>query len=418
MVIKGTSCAGARRIAAHLSCTQTNERNVLHELRGVAAEDLLGALREMEVVAAATRCKKPFYHASINTPAHEQLTDVERALAVERLEAALGLSGQPRVVVIHRKNDRVHCHIVWSRIDLMRMRAISDSHNYRKHELVARALEREFGHARVQGAHVEREGRPRPKRTPSHAEMLQAERTGISPQDVTKQITDIWRCTSSGWEFAGKLEQAGFLLARGDRRDFVVVDAKGGVHSLARRVEGATAKDIRQRMADLDPARLPSVVEARRTLRQRSTKNTGPTEAPPFRRQKGLPAGSPATAQNRMTARSAPPHGESKFARKMNYHPHSVVDRKGTRTAHRLAKVTGEQGNRFLHRGRVRALPRMFYVRLKPARSNGVWFGSNPHAENHTAIRGKWKLFEREERIEVSGLAARGHGRANHRFCR
>src|SRR5262249_42219912 len=151
---KGTSCAGAARIAKHLSCTETNERNELYELRGVAAQDLYGALREMEAVALGTRAQRPFYHASINTPAHERLTDEQRAHAIDRLEEALDLSGQPRVVVIHHKRDcgdrlREHCHIVWSRIDFARMRVISDSHNYRKHERVARQLEREFGHARV-----------------------------------------------------------------------------------------------------------------------------------------------------------------------------------------------------------------------------------------------------------------------------
>ena len=156
-------------------------------MRGVAAKDLRGALQEMEEAAAACpNCRKPLYHASINTRAGERLNDTQRMQAIDRLERELGLTGQPRVVVVHEKkdrqrHDREHCHVVWSRIDLARLRAISDSHNYRKHELVARELERAFGHERVQGAHIEREGRARPKRTPSHAEMQQGARTGISP---------------------------------------------------------------------------------------------------------------------------------------------------------------------------------------------------------------------------------------------
>jgi hypothetical protein len=142
----------------------------------------------MEAVAAGTRTTKPFYHGSINTRADERLTDEQRMQAIDRLEAALGLTGQARVVVVHEMEGREHCHIVWSRIDLERMAAISDSHNYRKHEEVARALEREFGHQRVQGAHIEREGKERPKRTPSHSEMLQAERTGIGTQQA-KELT-------------------------------------------------------------------------------------------------------------------------------------------------------------------------------------------------------------------------------------
>ena len=123
--------------------TDTNERAEVKELRGVVAEDLRGALLEIEAVAAGARTTKPFYHGSINTREDERLTDEQRTHAIDKLEAALGLTGQPRVVVVHVKEGREHCHIVWSRIDLDRMAAISDSHNYRKHEQVARDLERE-----------------------------------------------------------------------------------------------------------------------------------------------------------------------------------------------------------------------------------------------------------------------------------
>src|SRR5271156_7111479 len=182
MVIKGKSVAGADRLANHLERTDTNERMEVGEFRGVASADLRGALREMEAVASACpNCKRPFYHASINTRADERLTPEQREQAIDRLEKELGLTGQPRVVVMHAKKDREHIHIVWSRIDLDTMRTISDSHNYRKHEIVARELERAFGHERVQGAHIERDGQPRPERTPSHKEHQQAERTGISP---------------------------------------------------------------------------------------------------------------------------------------------------------------------------------------------------------------------------------------------
>jgi len=273
MVIKGVACAGASRLAAHLTRTDTNERVKLLEFRGVAAEDLRGALTEMEAVAAGTRTKKPFYHASISSRADERLTDEQRTYAIDRLEAELGLSGQARVVVVHEKKDREHFHIVWSRIDLERMTAISDSHNYRKHELVARSLEREFGHERVQGAHVEREGQARPQRTPSHAEMLQAERTGLSPQQIKEQVTELWRGTGSGQAFAAALSDAGFILARGDRRDFVVIDPRGGTHSLSRRVEDANAQDIRNRMADIDAARLPTVAEAKKIQRDRQSRD-------------------------------------------------------------------------------------------------------------------------------------------------
>jgi relaxase-like protein len=268
VIIKGTSCAGARRLAVHLTRTDTNERAEVKEIRGVVAQDLSGALREMEGVASGARTNKPFYHGSINTRADERLTDEQRTYAIDKLEASLGLTGQARVVVVHEKEGREHCHIVWSRIDLDRMAAISDSHNYRKHEQVARALEKEFGHERVQGAHIERDGKERPDRTPSHSEMLQADRTGVSPAAARALMTDLWRETDSGKSFQEALETKWWVLARGDRRDFVAIDSEGGLHSVARRIEGAKAADVRQRFADIDPASLPSVAEAKQMQRE------------------------------------------------------------------------------------------------------------------------------------------------------
>lgn len=269
MIIKGKSVGGARRLAKHLVRADTNERVEVLELRGVVSEDLKSALLEMEAVAAGARTEKPFYHGSINTRADERLTVEQRMHAIDRLEATLGLTGQSRAVVLHVKEGREHCHIVWSRIDQDRMVAISDSHNYRKHEQVARELEREFGLERVQGAHVERDGKERPKRTPSHSEMLQADRTGLTPQEIKEQVTALWRQTNTGQEFAAELSKAGFVLARGDRRDFVIIDRAGGTHSMARRIEGARAADIRERMTDLDPASLPSVTHAKQMQRIR-----------------------------------------------------------------------------------------------------------------------------------------------------
>jgi Relaxase/Mobilisation nuclease domain len=262
VIIKGGSVrGGARRLAAHLMRADTNERVEIRELRGVAARDLRGALLDIEAVGVGVTGERIFYHASINP---EQPISAEQwARAIDRLEQELGLTDQPRVVVAHCKDGRDHCHIVWSRIDLDRMALIPDNHNFRKHEIVARELEREFGHQKVQGAHIDRDGKERPERTLSHAEMLQADRTGVSAREVKEQITQLWQSTETGKDFANALEQNGFVLARGDRRDFVVIDRNGGTHSLVRRIEGATAKDLRKRMADIDSGRLPSVAEAK-----------------------------------------------------------------------------------------------------------------------------------------------------------
>ena len=82
-------------------------------------------------------------------------------------------------------------------------------------------------------------------------------------------MTDLWRETDSGKSSRQALETKWWVLARGDRRGFVAIDSEGGVHSVARRIEGAKAADVRQRFADIDPASLPSVAEAKQVQRER-----------------------------------------------------------------------------------------------------------------------------------------------------
>lgn len=234
------------------------------EIRGTVASDLRGALREMSAVAAGTRCKRNLYHASINVRIEERLELVQWMFSIDSLEKRLQLLGQPRIVVMHKKHGREHLHIVWSRIDALKMCAIPDSHNYRAHEEVSRELERVFGHQYTQGAHVERDGLARPKRTHSHAEQQQRDRTkGNEIASIVSEITSLWRSTNNGTSFQAALQERSYILARGDRRDFVIVDRRGGIHSLARRIEGVRVAQLRARLQDLDFQSLPSAKEAR-----------------------------------------------------------------------------------------------------------------------------------------------------------
>jgi hypothetical protein len=264
MIIKGRSRAGADELATHLMRVDTNELMEVIEIRGTIASDLRGALREMCAVAAGTRCKSNLYHGSINVRVEERLELEQWRFAIETLEERLGLSGQPRAIVMHQKHGREHIHIVWSRIDCLRMCAIPDSHNYRAHEEVSRELERIFGHEFTQGAHVERDGVARPARTRSHAEQQQRDRTGGADlATIVVEVTDLWRVTDSGLAYQTALKEKGYLLARGDHRDFVIVDRQGGIHSLARRIEGIRVAELRAGLRDLDLASLPSTKEAR-----------------------------------------------------------------------------------------------------------------------------------------------------------
>jgi hypothetical protein len=263
MIIKGTARTGPDVLGKYLGNADKNERIEVLEVKGTLAQDLVGALVEMDAYAEGTKCEKPLYHSMISPEPPFRLTPEQRESAIDALEKKLGLEGHARVVVLHEKLGREHIHVVWTRIDLEGMRAVSDSHNYRKHEEVARDLERRFDHPHVQGAHAEREGAERPDRSPSRAELRQQERTGIKGQEVRAEVTAAFRASDSAEAFKAALEAKGYVLAQGDRRDFVIVDRAGGVHSLARRIEDVKAAELREFMKPVDRAALPKAEQAK-----------------------------------------------------------------------------------------------------------------------------------------------------------
>lgn len=288
MIIKGGSRAGAGSLAAHVLRTDQNERVRIVDLAGVIADTLGGALAEMEAQACGTRASKPLYHVSISPdPKAPPMTKAQWATAIERLETRLGLTGCARAIIEHEKAGaggllRTHRHVVWSRTDPLTGRIVSDSLNWRTHEQVARELEIGFGHAPVCGAHARMAGQDRPRRNPKDWEEQQRARTGIDPREVKRTVTAIWRGSDSGRAFQAGLAAAGLTLARGDKPGvMVLIDSAGGLHGLARRIEGVKAAEIKARLSDLDPATLPTVKEARARLRERDggTVAKGPSRA-------------------------------------------------------------------------------------------------------------------------------------------
>lgn len=280
MIINGGSRSNGAFFARHLMRADENERVDVVEMRGLGAETVSDAFREMQAMARGTACKNFFYHANINTRADERLSPEQWAQAVDTLERELHLEGQPRFVVEHQKEGRTHCHVVWSRIDRDSFTTISDSLTYPKHERAARECEEAFGHEAVPSVLVKDRETPRPERNPQDWESFRAADTGIDPKAMRAELTELWQHSDSGPAFAAALEERGYILARGDRRDFCVIDSAGDEHSLARRIAGVKAADVRARMADVDREVLPSVEEARAMARQRPEEPTGDSSAP------------------------------------------------------------------------------------------------------------------------------------------
>jgi len=266
MIIKGGAAGNTGFWSKHLQRSDTNDRAEVMEISGLLATNLPSSLREMEAIAAQSRCGGNFmYQANINPRGEERLTEAQWREAIDTLENHLGLAGHQRVVVEHEKAGRVHRHVVWNRVDVETLRVADIGGNYFAHERVARTLELKFDLQRTASLHGERKPDGRPDRPEELWQKRAAERSGIDPKQVTAELTDLWRKTDSGKAFAAAIEERGYILAQGDRRNFCVVDQSGDAHSLARRIDGAKVKEVRERLAGIDPASLPTVDEARTT---------------------------------------------------------------------------------------------------------------------------------------------------------
>jgi len=263
MIIKGHSSTG-RGLGSYL-LQDKNERVEVWGIRGDIPRDLSETLNDWRSDAQTSPCSKPLYHAQLSPD--RVLSREEWDTAIALFEKEMGLENQPRATVLHDYKGREHLHLVYARID-ENGKAISDSWNYLHHEKAARAIERELGMEKTQGAFIDREGE-RPERAPDHADMQQGERLKIDPHEVKAEVTALYRSADSGRAFVAALESEGYTLARGDQRGYVILDPAGGVHSLAR-VAGVKVAELRETLQDYPLRDLPSVEEAREQAQDRA----------------------------------------------------------------------------------------------------------------------------------------------------
>jgi len=272
MIIKGGSRAAPGQLAWHLQRRDTNERIEILELQSLT-QTLGQAFRDWQTLTEGTRGTKGLYHANIDPAKDYTMTREQWQRAVEVLERELGLERQPRAVILHEKHGREHIHVVWARTDIDRMVLRSDSQNYLAHERASKKLEEEFGHEPVPGKHAKRDREKEPEfpsAEANQAEWQQAERTGLDLTARKDQITALRQASDSGQAFKTALEDNGYILAKGDRRDFVIVDEAGSIHSLARQIRDMKAAELRAFMKDIDREKLPTAEEAVALQEQRS----------------------------------------------------------------------------------------------------------------------------------------------------
>lgn len=272
MILKGSQRAGAKQLSAHLLNQRDNEHVRVHDLRGFAADDLHGALAEAYAVSKGTKCKQFMFSLSLNPPKGATVGEAGFEKAADAAERALGLEGQPRAIVFHEKEGRIHAHVVWSRIDAATMRAVNLPHFKRKLTGLSRELFLEHGWTLPDGLRV---GRGKSPLNFTLAEWQQAKRLGRDPREIKDVFRDAWEKSDSLKALGNALAERGYFIAQGDR-GFVAVDTDGEVYALAKwagvKVREARAKlgeaaglphfeAVKAEMAKLVTAKLKSFVD-------------------------------------------------------------------------------------------------------------------------------------------------------------
>jgi len=211
-------------------------------------------------MAEGTRCKAPFFHVYIRNREGESLNRAQWERTADTLERVLGLNDQPRAIAFHTDENTDHCHmhIAWSRIDQDTLTAKPLPFFKQRLKKASRELEQLF------------ELPPVPDRreslirfAPTRVEEEQARRLELDVHATREAIRACFERSDCGLSFEAALAAQDLLLARGDCRDFLVLDREGGMHALGKRILGVPAAEIRHRLADLCRDLLPTLDQAR-----------------------------------------------------------------------------------------------------------------------------------------------------------
>ena len=262
MIAKGTPHRRGAVLARYLITPKSNEQTQLWELRGFTLTDIVDAFRSVQVMARATKCTAPFFHVYVRNREGETLTSGQWEYAANRIESILGLTGQPRAIAFHTSKETgdCHMHLAFSRINEETLTAKPLPYFKHRLKIVSRELEKRFGLTPVPSQRRSLVGY-----APTRAEEAQAYRNGIDIRETRDAIRRCFEAADCGRSFQLALSEHSLVLARGERRDFVVVDREGGMHALGKRLLGVSAAEIRTCLADLRPGKLPTVDQARRS---------------------------------------------------------------------------------------------------------------------------------------------------------
>ena len=274
MIAKGNTHCDGVKLADYLLRGDPGERAELLDMRGFATGDLHQAFADIELMKEATRADAALFHVQIRGADGEgkKLTREQWLEIADGCDLALGreMTQQGRAASLHidEQTGDMHMHLAY---DLIRQ--ADDGRLFvqklglyeTKLQLYAREIEQKYG---LQILSNERN--PGARRADRN-ELEELRRLGTDIHEIRTAIMQGFHSSDNGRSFQAAMQEQGFEVAAGDRRNcFVVIDQEGGQHALNKKLTGMTLKEIEARLADLDRAQLPSVDQAKQMQHDRA----------------------------------------------------------------------------------------------------------------------------------------------------
>lgn len=246
-----------------------------HNLGGIEDLNLVGRLL-WETAQYSERCQKPVYHLSLNW--HPNQPKPSQAHMIEQGEALLKhmkLDEHQVLMVAHSDTAHPHMHMVINRVHPETGKAHPLKNDRHHLSSWARAYERECGHLLC----PQREARARAR------EQAKAQNKPLPKGSyVDNTLAECWIKSLDGKSFKQALEAKGWGLAKGDRKDGVlmVVTPSGRAFSILRELNKGLPKgqklksaDVERKLADLERAKIKRVSEVQLEIDNRKRKRKG-----------------------------------------------------------------------------------------------------------------------------------------------
>lgn len=234
--------------------------------------DTLTAMTEWDEIGRLTKGEKPLYHMQLCPDAKYAVSDEQWKRMAEIVLEEIGAKGHDYELYFHPgvkedgEPDMPHAHLGVCRTNRDTLKMFDLGFNYQAHERASLRIAKEMGMEIVPGKHAKRDRQKQkdfPRAEARQADHQQATRTELTVEQRREQVTALRAAADNAQAFKSALEDAGYVLAKGDKRGLVIVDEQGEVYSLSKQLTDIKGKDYKDFVAPLDPKYLPSVNEAK-----------------------------------------------------------------------------------------------------------------------------------------------------------